>query len=74
MFLNSAMYVDVVRNWPWDMLLRQPPVSEDSRNQYPGRAPISLIDAVQRAAADDGVKPDAVLEQALQYWLQQDRH
>lgn len=70
MFLTPAMYVDVVQSWPWDELLHEPAPSQDSRNQYPGRAPITLIDAVQRAAAADGVKPDDVLEQALQLWLQ----
>jgi hypothetical protein len=53
MFLTSPMYVDVVRSWPWGDLLHQPVQSEDSRNQYPGRAPISLIDAVQQAAAEE---------------------
>jgi hypothetical protein len=71
MFLTSPMYVDVVRNWPWDDLLHQPTPSNDSRNQYPGRAPICLIDAVQQAAAAEGLKPDTVIEQALERWLQQ---
>jgi hypothetical protein len=70
MFLTSPMYVDVIRNWPWNELLQQPAPTNDSRNQYPGRAPISLIDTVQQVAATDGVKPDAVIEQALQLWLQ----
>lgn len=53
MFLTPTMYVDVIRNWPWDELLREPGPAQDERNQYPGRAPVSLIDAVQRAAAVD---------------------
>ncbi|WP_139333288.1 hypothetical protein [Mycobacterium sp. SP-6446] len=73
MFLTSPMYVDVFRNWPWNELSHQPAPSDDSRNPYPGRAPVSLIDTVQQAAAADGVKPDAVIEQALQLWLQQHR-
>lgn len=71
MFLTPATYIDVVRNWPWAELLHQPVSSNDLRNQYPGRAPISLIDAVQQAAASNAVKPDVVIEQALQLWLQQ---
>lgn len=70
MFLTPAMYLDVVRSLPWDQLIKQPPPSQDARNQYPGRAPVTLIDAVQRAAAADGVKPDNVLEAALQLWLE----
>jgi hypothetical protein len=72
MFLTSAMYNDVVGKWPWDELLRQPAPSTDSRNQFSGKAPLSLIDVVQRAAAADGVKPDQVIEEALQLWLQRD--
>jgi hypothetical protein len=72
MFLTSAMYNDVVGKWPWDELLRQPAPSADSRNQFSGKAPLSLIDVVQRAAAADGVKPDQVIEEALQLWLQRD--
>jgi hypothetical protein len=70
MFLTPAMYIDVVRSWPWDELLHEPGPCRDSRNQYPGRAPVTLIDAVHRSAAADGVKPDDVLEEALQLWLQ----
>ncbi|WP_156670157.1 hypothetical protein [Mycobacterium sp. E3305] len=70
MFLTPAMYVDVVRSWPWDELLHEPTPCQDSRNPYPGRAPVTLIDAIQRAAAADGIKPDDVLEEALQLWLQ----
>ena len=72
MFLTPAMYVDVVQIWPWDDLLHQPAPIQDSRTQYPGRATVRLIDAVQRAAAADGVKPDDVIEGALQLWLQRD--
>lgn len=72
MFLTSAMYNDAIGKWPWDELLRQPAPSTDSRNQFPGRAPLSLIETVQRAAAADGVKPDQVIEDALQLWLQRD--
>lgn len=73
MFLTSAMYNDVLEKWPWEELLRQPAPSADSRNQFPGRAPLSLIDTVQRTAVADGVKPDQVIEEALQLWLQRDR-
>ena len=72
MHLTTTMYVDVIRNWPWAELVRQPPPRQDSRNPYPGSAPLTLIDAVQRAAAVDGIKPDDVIEQALQLWLQRD--
>jgi hypothetical protein len=72
MFLTPTMYVDVIRNWPWDELLHEPAASRDTRNQYPGRAPVTLIDAVQRAAAVDGVKPDNVIEEALRLWLQRE--
>lgn len=44
----------------WEMLIK-----------YPGRATVSLIDSVQLAAAAGGVKPDTVIEEALQLWLQQ---
>jgi hypothetical protein len=70
MFLTPAMYIDVVQSWPWDELLHEPGPCRDSRNQYPGRAPVTLIDAVHRSAAADGVKPDDVLEEALQLRLQ----
>jgi hypothetical protein len=72
MFLTSTMYVDVIRNWPWDKLLQEPAAGQDTRNQYPGRAPVTLVDAVQRAAAVDGVKPDNVIEEALRLWLQRE--
>lgn len=36
--------------------------TEDSRNQFNGRAPLTLIDAVLWAAAVDGTKPDDVIE------------
>jgi|SRR5271166_2207347 len=72
MFLTLGRYLDVVRSWPWDDLVDQPAPGQDTRNQYPGRAPLTLIDAVQRAAAADGVKPDDVVEQALWLWLQRD--
>lgn len=71
-FLTPAMYNDVVGKWPWDELLRQPAPSPESRTQYSGKAPLSLIDVVQRAAAADGVNPDKVVEEALQLWLQRD--
>ena len=70
MFLTPAMYIDVVLSGPWDELLIRPAPCQDFRNQYPGRAPVTLIDAVQRAAAADGVQPDNVLEAALQFWLE----
>jgi hypothetical protein len=72
MHLTAPMYVEVVRLWPWDELLCKPPPSQDSRNPFPGRVPLTLIDAVQRAAAVDGTRPDDVIEQALQLWLQRD--
>jgi hypothetical protein len=72
MYLTSAMYNDVVEKWPWDELLRQPTPSPESRTQFSGKAPLPLIDVVQRAAAAEGVKPDEVIEEALQLWLQRD--
>lgn len=72
MHLTAPMYVEVVQLWPWVELLRQPPPCQDSRNPFPGRAPLTSIDAVQRAAAVDGTKPDDVIEEALQLWLQRD--
>ena len=72
MFLTPAMYVDVVRGLPWDELLIEPSTSNlEARSQYSGQAPLKLIDAVQRAAAAEGIKPDGVLEAALQLWLEQ---
>jgi hypothetical protein len=70
MHLTAPMYIEVVQLWPWVELLRQPPPSQDGRNQFPGRAPLTLIDAVQRASAIDGIKPDDVIEDALNLWLQ----
>jgi hypothetical protein len=69
MHLTAPMYLEVVQLWPWDELLGQPPTSQDSRNPFPGRATLTLIDAVQRAAAVDGIKPDDVIEEALRLWL-----
>lgn len=69
MHLTAPMYLEVVQLWPWNELLGQPPASQDSRNPFPGRAPLTLIDAVQRAAAVDGIKPDDVIEEALDLWL-----
>lgn|GEM_PF-4225119 len=69
MFLTPPMYIDVIQEWPWSDLLEKPLPAQDSRNQYPGRAPISLIDEVQRCAGEDGMRPDDVLEAALQLWL-----
>jgi hypothetical protein len=73
MHLASPMYLEVVQLWPWAELLRQPQPRPDSRNPFPGQVSITLIDAVQRAAAVDGTKPDDVIEEALQLWLQGDR-
>lgn len=70
MHLTAPMYIEVVQLWPWTELLRRPPPSQDSRDRYPGRAPLPLIDSVQRAAAVDGTKPDDVIEEALRLWLQ----
>jgi hypothetical protein len=72
MHLTATMYVEVVKLWPWDELLHQPPPNEDSRNQFQGRAPLTLVDAVQRAPAVDRTKPDDVIEEALRLWLQRD--
>lgn len=70
MHLTAPMYLEVVQLWPWDELLRQPPPSQDSRNPFPGRAALITIDAVLRAAAVDGIKPDEVIEEALLLWIQ----
>jgi hypothetical protein len=73
MFLTTAMYVDVLRNWPWDELTQRPKSIEHNRSQYKGQAPITLVDEVNQAAVSGGISPDAVIEAALTQWLRDHR-
>jgi hypothetical protein len=73
MFLTTPMYVDVLRNWPWDELTQRPKSIEHNRSQYKGQAPIALVDEVNNAAVAAGIAPDAVIEGALTQWLRAHR-
>jgi hypothetical protein len=72
MHLTAAMYVDVLRKWPWTELLDKPNATDQTRNRYPGNAPQGLIDEVQQEAVAAGMSPDAVIEHALRLWLELD--
>jgi hypothetical protein len=73
MFLTTAMYVDVLRHWPWDAITQQPKPIERKRSQYKGQAPITLVDEVNQTAVTAGITPDAVIEEALTQWLRDHR-
>jgi hypothetical protein len=78
MFLTPAMYVDVLRKWPWEQLVQRPEPVVDNRSPYKGRAPLTLIDEVDvdrrgESGTAAGVTPDAVIEEALGHWLRSDR-